>query len=312
MVDVAQSDLYKNIPLGDNVAREFPWWRELEMDFASGAAYRQQRFVVGPQNAPLKSDRERPIKIHEIRFLINGTGTQGTNHSIAGPLWTSVQIFHSKYDIVSRWLPTQCLNTEEDRLILGDTFSGLYKLPAPYFVQRGQTFKLELTPIVAGLAERYVDVCLRGWDPENQTPCVMNKFVQLPTINNRVDVSFDEGRDAAIRSMWLHDIVIGYVTVDAASTPYSWNSGLRIRFHPGMGPLWTDEMTVGTIYAGLTHYDSGFNAGQQYRPLVIHRPVSPYVLNPRETLTIKMRNDLAMTYDNTWYCWVVGTQEGRY
>ena len=68
MVDFADSDLYRNIPLGDKVARDFPWWREGVISMSSGVAYRESRFTVGPNATAFKSDRELPIEVDEIRM----------------------------------------------------------------------------------------------------------------------------------------------------------------------------------------------------------------------------------------------------
>lgn len=308
MVDLARSELYRVIPLGDNVAREFPWWREGELDIAAGIAYRENRFFFGPNNAPLRSDREKPIKIHEIRFILDGENERAHG----AEQYTTVQISHSKYDILNRWQPVMSLNTVEDRGFFGDTASAMFKLPAPYFLQRGQAFKMEIVPLTATAASRDIDICLRGWDPENMYPNVMSQVVTLPAANARVDVVFDENRDAAIRSMWIRDITFGFTEVNAAATPRSITDHLRVRFHPGMGPRWTEDFTIGTRLSGLVHDDSYLSAAGLYRPTTRFLPVAPIILNPREVLTIKARNEIATSYDHTWYCWVIGTQEGRY
>lgn len=308
MVDLAQSELYKVIPLGDKVAREFPWWREGQMNVVAGPAYREQRFVFGPQNAPLRSDREIPIKIREIRLILDATEEQVT----VGERNATIQITHSKYDIINRWQPVMTINTREDRGFAGDTASAMFKLPAPYFLQRGQAFKMELVPLTGTIANQTIDVCLRGWDPINKFPCVMSKQIALGAANAKVDLVFDENRDAALRSMWIRDITFGFTEVNAAAAPRSITDHLRVRFHPGMGPRWTDDMLIGTRLSGLVHDDSYVSAAVVYRPTTRFLPVTPIVLRPREVLTIKLRHEVALVTTHTWYCWVIGTQEGRY
>jgi len=309
MVDLAQSEMYKTIPLGDDVAREFPWWREGQTTFATGVAYREQRFVFGPNSAPLRSDREIPIDITEIRMILYTT----TEREQAGEQNTTVQIFHSKYDIINRWQPVLSVNTLCNRGFGGDTASAMFKLPAPYFLQRGQAFKMELVPLTATMANRTIDVCLRGWDPFNKFPCVMSKQIALGAANAKVDLVFDENRDAAMRSMWIRDITFGFSEVNAAAAPRSITDHIRVRFHPGMGPKWTDDMTIGTRLSGLVHDDSYVSAVGAYRPTTRFVPKAPIVLRPREVLTIKVRNEVAIASGpHTWYCWVIGTQKGRY
>ena len=309
MVDLAHNEMYRNIPLGDKVAREFPWWREGEVDYATGVAFRESRFFFGPNNAPLKSDRESPISIREIRFICDGASERVT----AAEQNLTVMMSHSKYEIFNRWVPMMAINSLEDRGFGGDTASALFKLPAPYFLQRNQAFKMELYPLTATIASTTIDVCLRGWDPYNQSPCVLSKQVDLGVANAKTDVVFDENRDAAIRSMWVRDITFGFTEVNAAATPRSITDHLRVRFHPGMGPKWTDDMSVGTRLSGLVHDDSYVSAVGGYRPTVRFLPRSPIVLLPKEVLTIKTRSEVAISEGpHTWYCWVIGTQEGRY
>ena len=271
-------------------------------------AYREWRFAFGPQNAPLKSDRENPIKIREVRMIMDGTGEDVT----AGEQVTTIQMHHSKYDIFNRWVPTLALNTKEDRGFFGDTASAMFKLPAPFFQQRGTAFKMELIPISATLAGAVIDVCLRGWDPLNEYPNVMSRYIDLQTLNQKYDLVFDESRSGATRNMWIDNITFGFTEVDAAAAPRSITDHLRVRFYPGMGPKWTDDMLIGTRLSGLVHDDSYLSAAVAYRPTVRWIPPTPVILNPRETLTIKVRNETALAQDHTWYCWVIGTQEGRY
>ena len=123
---------------------------------------------------------------------------------------------------------------------------------------------------------------------------------------------FDENRDAAVYSMWVHDITFGFTEVNAAALPRSITDHLRVRFKTSQGPKWTDEDPTGTRLSGLVHDDSCLSAGGVYRPTMIHRPVKPYILNPREVLTIQVRNEVVTATQNTWWCWVIGTQKGRY
>ena len=308
MVDLAQSELYKHVPLGDNVAREFPWWREGQMRVPAGVAFRSQRYSFGPNATSLRNDREKPIKIHELRWI---TDSDGARYA-AGSMLHSVQIFHSKYDIVHQWIPLACMNTEPDRGFWGDAASAMFKLPAPYFLQRGQAFMLELRPLTAAVDSENIEICLRGWDPYNKTPCVMSKVVTLPAVNAFVKVVFDDNRDSATRSMWIHDITFAFTEIDAASLPRSVTDQIRVRFFPGSGPRWTDDEVTGTRLSGLVHDDSFLSAGGVYRPTVIHRPVTPYILQPRETLTIKLRVDVALANQDRYWVWVIGTQPGRY
>ena len=124
MVDLPHSELYRNIPVGDKVAREFPWWLEGTVVMPAGAAGRQRRFSVGAPATYFRSDREGPIKVREVRLILDNTSERVT----AGELSTSVQIKHSKYDVMDRWLPALCLNTEDNRHFWGDTASARMQL----------------------------------------------------------------------------------------------------------------------------------------------------------------------------------------
>lgn len=308
MVDLAHSEIYRSIPIGDHVAREFPWWREATLVMPAGVAGRQRKFAVGPNATSILNDRESPIKINELRFIMDATEERVT----AAESFTSVQIKHSKYDVLSRWLPIMALNTEDTRHFWGDTASAMIQLEYPYFIQRGQAFNMNIVPLTATIAARDIEVCLRGWDPYNNVARVMSKVVTMPAINVPVTVGFDENRDAAIYNMWLHDIGFGFTQVNAAAVPRSITDHLRIRINPGMGPKWTDQDVVGTRLSGLVHDDSCVTPGGVYRPTIIHRPVRPYILRPREVLTIQVRPEIATVSNHTWWCWAVGTQEGRY
>lgn len=308
MVDLAHSEIYRNIPIGDKVAREFPWFLEGTVVLPAGVAYRQSRFSVGAPATYYRSDREGPIKVREIRMILDDTGERITS----GELATTVQIKHSKYDVMDRWVPTLCLNTEDDRHFWGDTASARVKLEYPYFLQRGEAFRIDLVPLTALIDSEVIDVCLRGWDPYNQCSRVMNKQVTLPAANNLVTATFDENRDAAVYSMWVHDITFGFTDVNGPATPRSITDNLRVRFKTSQGPKWTDEDPIGTRLSGLVHDDSCLTPGAAYRPTMIHRPVKPYILNPREVLTVQVRNEAQTATQNTWWCWVIGTQKGRY
>jgi hypothetical protein len=227
---------------------------------------------------------------------------------------------HTRYDIFNRWMPLQALQTEEDQFHFGNSAMSVFTLPAPYFLQFGQTFMLELRTNLPNFTTfRTVDVCLRGWDPDNDVPLVMGKQAELPAVaGNPVTVTFDENRDSAIRSGWIKDVVFSFTDADGTLADYIQDLPFyfEVRFRPTTGPEWADNQWTRLI--GLTQYAGVILNGAAadfYRPIIIHRPIEPHILRPEEELRIELLNQWALGQSEdgyTYYCWVIGEQEPNY
>jgi len=308
---------YSRIPLGNNVARVFPWWRQGTLLFPQNTPANSHRhFTFGPNNAPLKNNLNVPVNIKEIRLL---APVEDDEVNVPWSIVTSVRMKHPRYDIFNRWMPIQSIQTEDDQFHFGNSAMAVIPLPAPYFLQFGQTFMIEIRsdlPNFAAASYRTIDVCLRGWDPDNDFPMVLSKESELPAVaGNPVTITFDENRDSAIRSAWITDIAFSFTDADSPDD-YLQDTQFyfEIRIKSTAGPEWHDHQWIRLIgvsrFAGVLD-NSGADV---YRPLIIYRPITPHILRPEEEMRIEILNQTligALNEDErTHYCWVIGEQEG--
>jgi len=307
MVEPLNRSAERAMPLGDEVAKWFPWWRQGTVTFAIGAyPGAPTRFIFGPNNDPCQNNLDARLRISEIRFA-NPRVSRDAQPSIMNQ---AVRIRHTRYDIINQWLPMTTLQTEDSLQYTGDSASSVVHLPTPYYLQRGQTFFMELQSLDAAVASDIITVALRGKDPINGTPIVMSKQVTLPVVNGRVPVAFDDNRDSGIRDMLITDVVFGYERVNTAPTSLDYPHYINVRFKPPTGPLWTEN--VWTRLSGLCSYWGGVDAAATYRPIVIYRPKTPHILYFEEALKIECLQVSDLGTELTSWCWVIGEQEGTH
>lgn len=319
-------DLEGSVPSGSEVAKVFPWW-------AAGAVNMPFASVIGTINyvdfswdmfggfgaspKPARNNLAGPLKIHHIRFygnrLADGAGVQ-----LAGVTRMAARIKIGSEYLNSDFIPLQAFSTHQRQNSTGQLSQHTIKLPTPYYLQRGHTFGLEIRNNNAGFNANEVDISLRGWDPVNNTPVVMNKAADLPTAAGQrfVSFKFDEDRHAALRDIRITDICFGWTENDGSvlAPPFAdpvLNYDVRIQ--PPTGPRWTEQSW--TCLAGLVttvgarpNYTA---PNPYYFPMVHYQPEKPIILAANSEIQIAVRMlDATASGDDHIRCWVIGTQEG--
>jgi len=317
------------IPTGSNVAKRFPWWRQVSSKVSTG----EHITVSKPYSAPtFINTTKRPIQVHELRFYLgNQTGASGTiytgpqaisttrpdNVNLNKAIWAKIGIPGRK-NIYEKWGPIHLLHTEEQPFAMGEPDRMTVQLPAPYYLARTSSFLIDVVKDAAleddQLSSAYIT--LYGHGSLDKEPIVLVKAVPvLPrvTVDNSSywTIAFDENRDAAMRDAWITHIGFGGGEVNNTN----WTlQNIQFRPHAPNGPAWHEGefFRVGHVsnqvcaFSYVTPY---------FRPAaVIHRPVVPYILFPGEKFEIELANRLNLTNDSEdlWVDTVInGTQEAH-
>jgi hypothetical protein len=201
--------------------------------------------------------------------------------------------------LLKEWVPVKALHTEEDRLFHGNQWSGLFRLPAPFFMQAQEPLGIRLQVRddvpdfkIDGLRSQ-IDVHLRGKDPMTGVPCSYGKRITTPT---RAGLPFtyrmDEDRDAPIRDIIVTEIGFGAVDTfmpGVAKAGWMGFDPLEIKFMPATGPDWTKDLFTHLGQGLLEDVGSGLYRGPRFflRHPVIHKPKRPYILRPGDSIRIE-------------------------
>lgn len=241
----------------------------------------------------------------------------------------------TRRNLIEKWIPARCLGNRPHDVQAKPKIATKFRLPTPWFLQFAARFKIDmrLSPNMSTdegreiLSSVNVDVALRGWDPENNVPVVMNKQETMPAALAAAPttISFDEEMDTALRHMVIDDISFGFVNpfIGGAADFSSHGPGgpayhADVRFHPNTGPEWVEGNDGWIRLSGISAPPSMTQMtvanAVNYFPYVVHRPESPIVLKPKDefNMLVKMEVDPTADYDySRYYCWVLGTQEWR-
>lgn len=330
----------RDIPSGKDVAKVFPWMAQGQFNHLT-AGNNTGRFTILPRSESYKNKTPGEIEIHEVRLLFARAFDDRDKTIITydDESWDArIQMHTSRRALIEKWIPARCLGNRPHDVQFKQKIATKFLLPVPYFLQYAARFKIDLrlppdmvafsvggeeTEVLSGV---YLDICLRGWDPETKVPVVMNKQVRMPTaLGNVTVVSFDEEMDTALRHMWVEDISFGFVNpnVDSAAVPDFDIYGpggppyhVDVRFHPTTGPEWVEGNDGWIRLSGIagppTMTWTADTDATTYFPYIVHRPEAPIVLKPKDefNLLVRMSTDVNLVYDTSlYYCWVIGTQE---
>jgi len=301
-------------PAGNKVARRFPWWQSGMHRFVTatnplttgdtfrfrGAAPRNQ-YDVG--RAPLfNNPHSWPIHITEIRWFVHEYFTAA--HTILEAEQDTLRKIGVKFStptlgqIVADLLPITALDTVP---FYGQEMSNAgasITLPADYFLPSTAFFQVDLDGLygVGVDAVPTAQVGIRGCDPHNGTP--LARFSERGNANsagskqgNEFILQGDSGQ--GIRNMWMRDIT---VNIDAdfignASYGNYWHNIVAKVTSP-QGPKWTDDpfTPLSLLIDQSPCIQSGsaaeWSLGQRNN-VVVHRPVTPYILNPQDRMDME-------------------------
>lgn len=333
----------RDIPSGANVAGVFPWM--LQGEFDHDTVGNQGRFTVNPRNESFKNKVDGKIEIHEVRLVFSEDYLDRDDHVLTytdrSP-WARIQMNTSNRNLIEQWIPAKCLGNRPHDVQFKPKIGTKFRLPAPYFLQHSARFRIDLRlppnmltfvddedETVEVLHDVHLDIALRGWDPDNHVPAAMNKTVAMPAALGAVtSVSFDEEMDTALRHMVIDDIAFGFSDINLdgeaighfniygpGGPPYH----VDVRFHPNTGPEWVDGNDGWIRLAGICGPPpmtwTSRTGVTTYFPYIVHRPEAPIVLGPKDefNMLLRMERDAATgdDYTNRYFCWVIGTQEGR-
>lgn len=277
------------MPTGAAVAERFPWWRKVHDTVFAGE---QQALLRAGWPATFINVSDHDVQVDEIRFYTPWSGATTDYQTL---LMCKIGI-HQKKSIIADWTPVQVLHTEISRMLAANIDSFTYELPAPYVLQRGNQFVMDMRYNVAYLtnmaSEDWVIMAgLHGYGLQDGEPISLIKPVRgwpQPTglANQWQTIAFDEEQGRPMR-----DAVITHITFGSAMTTNVARvlEALEFRPHAPEGPEWTqgefyclrDVAEQVGIYALLDHW-------------CIHRPIVPYNLDRGEGILIELWNRSAV------------------
>lgn len=305
------------VPIGRQVSSRLPWWASTKarityencgtgLEIPLYGQVERELFVRNQFSWPLHIDEIRmwsnPIRL----WYLTRTGYSLSMKKTAFKFKTS----NGGY-INSLWLPGMAFNTEPDRYLFGYQGAIVYTLPADLYLSHGVTPLVEIIAIQSDMNSRYIQTSMRGYDPTNNKPIVINgRLDAVGTAGaNTAVFAYDCERDQAIRDMWVHDFTFAMVsTTSNGSTRNPWLN-ISARFHMPEGPHWT--MDEHTPLIALADQVQAFNMGHEINEAdpqqetaetyyvdqpVIHKPVTPYVLLPGDMMTAEIK-----LLDNTFW-----------
>lgn len=301
-------------PVGEQLAKEFPWMECIRRDivktalppneFSAGVTYRMMR---GSGELGFYNYSDRPIAIDEIRLIGAPTNTfpheEGTNFSgIAKNM--GCKITNQDVEIFGQWMPVYSIHSVNNRIPQYARHRGAYTLPAKYYLQRGHTFQIRVRTrqnLGDGEGTYTFGLSLHGWDPINKSPIKLVKDVALNrAAGSEVIVTFDEGRDVPLRDALIEHVGIGLAkatdnAANAPAYPFEELMNIELQFTPPEGPKWH---TYDDWFPLCTLLNQPGNWFQQAwddehiealaQSLIIHRPITPYILRPKGEIFVDL------------------------
>lgn len=316
-------------PVGERVARQYPWMASIRMDH--GVAENSYTKFMRTNGEPgFYNAQRRRIYIDEIRiFAAPVVLSDASILDIELARHVGVKLSKQSTRYIDRFIPLWNINTERNRINQWFKFNGIFRLPTKYYLQRGSVFTMK-TNSLRGLSWYFG---LHGKDPINNYPHALTKTLDISAIlpqANSYTIVFDENRDVPLRDCEIDVIALGvhpwdeFTNSQISSLFSRWAStyaSTLFQFQPPEGPQWhtTDDWFpfesllwqpgLYTIWP-LTHYYYQANH-------VIHRPVTPYILDQREEFIVELSTLIGMTYQPGQtrlatlpiYCTLFGRQE---
>jgi hypothetical protein len=285
------------LPRPGQLARYYPWWRSgfHQVDLAAANGYKFT--IAGATQEPVfKNNLNKPIQITELRIhTLPNTNAAEPRLSLLSLKIRSDRLL----DIVDKYLPATTYSTDEDLCVHGEHLSAVVRLPVPYLLTYGHSFMMDFITLWSlNDTNLTIDVAMRGKDPRNKSPIVLEKrldyTISVPPLTNTL--AFDDDRDAPVRDILVEDFVITIPTdyrevVVGVQDFLYW---LGVVFRPPQGPMWAPEATfdwAGVIYPATMLFSLAENIGSTtaagaYLPVIRHQPKVPYILEPGDSIFI--------------------------
>lgn len=317
-------------PVGERAAEQFPWISSimLRQPVAAGSV---QRFVRPGTEPSFYNNTNRPVYVDEIRIyalpmpqIPQHAGAMDLN--IGRRLGCRIYSQHKEY--IRDWLPLWNIQTESNRMMESMRYRGVFQLPAPYFLDKGNTFQLRTRcdwPLLAAanITTDQITIApgLQGMRRDSSFPIKLMRQVALNTVHDPgvganpatpvnpiyTVIPFDDGRDFPIQDMrvthigmGVHDYMLSVVAAtDIEWTPMAW---IMFQFVAPQGPKWMGDNDWVPLWGlwdqvGPVVWEAGVGPGGIWdHSMIVHRPITPYVINPREELSVELRTNIAMTY----------------
>lgn len=301
-------------PVGEQLAKEFPWMECIRYtitktglppnEFSAGVTYRISR---GSGELGFYNFSDRPIAIDEIRIMGVPSNTfpheEGTNYSgIAKNM--GCKITTQNTEIFGQWMPLYAIHSVNNRIPQYARHRGAFSLPAKYYLQRGHTFQIRVRTrqnMGDGEGTYTFGMSLHGWDPINKSPIKLVKDVPLGrAAGSEVLVTFDEGRDVPLRDALIEHIGIGLAkatdtALNAPDYPFEELMNIEVQIIPPEGPKWHTYADWFPLCSLLNQPGNWFQQAWDdehlealAQSLVIHRPVTPYVLTPKGEIFVDL------------------------
>jgi hypothetical protein len=295
--------------VGEKAAKVYPWMMAVKVNMPSRSTsptVRVTRTNAGNLGEPsFFNDLNRIVHIHEFRFLaappsniIDVNGMSFFDFDLARRFGVSIK--HSDYDIVRDFLPLYAMATDNNvsSPILDSSLA--FSLPTRYLNPASSAFQMRVRSEFASssiLATQNLGVALCGSD-NHDTPYIITRSV-APSINGTV-LAFNENTGGGpVKDLRISDINFNVSDIfDTPGTNYVWGLQNEVQFVPPEGPRWhapNDWFPV----AGITNQGSSFAAptvaqgnktnGFVHQNQVIHRPITPHVVTPRQQLDISLK-----------------------
>jgi hypothetical protein len=315
------------VPSGESTAKEFPWIASIfqRLPLANGSRI---KFVRGAGGEPsFYNNTNRPIKIDEIRIYAMPM-PQTLAHLDVGAFQISrfcgLRLYSQKTEYVRDWLPLWNFQTESNRNAEAARYRGAFKLPAQYFMNRGNTFRIRIRhwwpQVVIGpppiFTDSFITLSVHGQELNRLVPVKLVKRTLDPTRNIvgitpntpfYQEVVFDDNRDVPLNDMLVEHIGIGLndaQSIEADATiliPWSEMFWPQVQFIPPQGPKWMDTEDWIPLWGvidqpGPVNWTAHVTYPQWDTSMIIHRPRVPYILNPREEMNVEIRNFRTLTY----------------
>jgi hypothetical protein len=276
------------LPIGNKVSAQFPWLRNITESFAEA-----ERRVIMRQGFPyaFMNQSDKRVHVHEIRFRHDIQ----TGIAFQTDLWVKMDIPDRRV-INEDWLPVHTLNTEIDRLLYANLDTFCYELPAPYFLQRGNPFLMDIRYNQIFLnnvsSEDWIVIAgLHGWGKFDDEPISLIKPVRGWAQNAGVagqyqTVVFDDEQDRPMRDAWITHLTIG----SAQTRNYNGQlqQGVSIRPIAPEGPPW--HIQEWFRVDDLAEQVGALGTNTVLDTYIIHRPIVPYVLDPGEGVRVELWN----------------------
>lgn len=333
------TDAVRAVPMGESVSKQYPWMASIRMDHGL-AVNSHSKFMRANGEPGFYNAQRRRIYIDEMRIfaapaMITVDGV--SDIEIARKVGVKFSSQNTRY--VDRYIPLWNINTERNRINQWFKFNGIFKLPAKYYLQRGSVFTMRARVDALLYSRALWAFGLHGKDPINKYPYSLLKTVDFTSTTGPVDpvphpqlIVFDENRDVPLK-----DCEIDMVSLGVPPIPFAYNfvapihslayppagpyANMAFQFQPPEGPQWhtnDDWFPFQSLLYQPGLYVLGNGRALYYDTThVIHRPITPYVLEQREEFSVEIETLEAMNYtylqapETTLpiYCTLFGRQE---